>query len=62
MRDKRTPKDVCGEARAGAEKFAADLNFGEKKRHFFSDWSRTPTDGSDQPSLRSMKGVTVVTQ
>ena len=28
MRDKRTPKDVCGEARAGAVKFAADLNFG----------------------------------
>ena len=46
---------------AGAEKFAADVNFGEKKRHSCCDWSRTLPDRSDQPSLRSMKGVTVVT-
>ena len=32
---------------AGAEKFAVDLNFGEKKRHSCCDWSRTPTDRSE---------------
>ena len=34
---------------ARAEKFAADLNFGEKKRHSCCDWSRTLPDRSDQP-------------
>ena len=43
---------------AGAEKFAVDLIFGEKNGILV----KTPTDRSDQPSLRSMKGVTVVTQ
>ena len=38
---------------AGAEKFAVDLNFGEKKRYSCCDWSRNPTDRSDKPSLRS---------
>ena len=34
---------------AGAEKFAVNLNLGEKKRHSCCDWSRTPTDRSDEP-------------
>ena len=33
-----------------------------KKRHFCCDWSRTLPDLSDQPWLRLIKGVTVVTQ
>ena len=39
---------------AGAEKIAADLNFGEKNGIFLR-LVQTPTDGSDQPSLRSMR-------
>ena len=57
-----SPTDENTGGPAGAEKFAVDLNFGEKKPHSCCDWSRTPTDRSDQPSLRSMKGVTAVTQ
>ena len=44
-------------------KVCSGFVFRRKKRHSCCDWSRTPsTDPSDQPSLRSMKGVTVVTQ
>ena len=43
-------------------KVCSGFEFRRKKRHSCCDWSRTPTDRSDQPSLRSMKGVTAVTQ
>ena len=43
-------------------KIWSGFEFWRKKRPSCCDWSRTPTDRSEQPSLRSMKGVTVIMQ
>ena len=43
----------------GAENNLQQTWISAKKRHFCCDWSRNLPDGSDQPWLRLMKGVTV---
>ena len=42
-----------------SRKICSRFEFRRKKGDSWCDWSRTPPDRSDQPSLRSMKGVTV---
>ena len=59
-RSPREEKEVSLLGRSS--KICSRFEFRRKKRHSCCDWSRTPTDRSDQPSLRPMKGVTVVTQ